>query len=174
MEITHLPHTMVIDSLRVSGIGSAILSDVVCIPPKLHGRHTTSGKSETLVALEDETSLVMSQKRVLDYQAIALVNYSKTLSAEHMGPDDFFAFLHDFKSMGIKNNEETTALQLRLRDLEKKCAKEVEDPAEEHDSSHLRNIKVKLTISSDTDHAAEISLTYCTCSLAPTTSGSLF
>ncbi|KAG8810699.1 hypothetical protein FRC17_002822, partial [Serendipita sp. 399] len=38
--------------------------------------------------------------------------------------------------------------------------KEIDDPAGEHDSSHLRNIKVKLTITAAEDHVAEISLTY--------------
>jgi hypothetical protein len=83
VEISHLPHTMVTESLRVAGMGQAMLSDVVAITPKNRCfKHGQSKKSETMVALEEEKELILSQRRVVDHQASILVNYSKSVTGK--------------------------------------------------------------------------------------------
>lgn len=161
MEIFHLPHTMESDSLRVAGVGDAILSDVVCITPKAHPANKKQIKSETLAALEDEKGLLESKRKVIDYQANLLLGYAGTLTGEHVAPDDMLSFLMNFVKLGESNAVTLTELNKEQREIEKKIAKEIEDPAEEHNDSHLRNMKVKLTINAEEDHDAEISLTYC-------------
>jgi hypothetical protein len=152
---------MVTESLRVAGMGQAMLSDVVAITPKTRSaKHGQSNKSETLIALEEEKELLLSQRRVVDHQASVLVNYSKSITGEHVAPDDMLAFLSSFVTLGDENAKAVQELNRRQRSIERKITKELDDPAEEHDSSHLRNIKVKLVINAEEDHVAEITLTY--------------
>jgi hypothetical protein len=152
---------MVTESLRVAGMGQAILSDVVAITPKNRAfKHGQSKKSETMIVLEEEKELILSQRRVVDHQASILVNYSKSITGEHVAPEDMLAFLTSFVTLGDENAKAIQELTRRQRSVESKIAKELDDPAEEHDSSHLRNIKVKLVINADEDHVAEITLTY--------------
>jgi len=161
VEISHLPHTMQTESLRVAGIGQAMLSDVVCITPKTkNSRARDAGKSEELLKLEEEKALLLGQKRVIDYQASVLVSYAHSMTSEHVSPEDMLSFLQRFTEMGEQSAKADVAFQKSLREIEKKIEKEIDDPAAEHDSSHLRNIKVKLTINAEEGHAAEISLTY--------------
>jgi hypothetical protein len=161
VEITHLPHTMQTESLRVAGIGQAMLSDVVCITPKSRtSKLGHAGKSEELLKLEEEKALLMGQKRVVDYQANILVGYARSITSEHVSPEDMLTFLQSFAAMGEQNAQADVTYQKSLREIEKKIEKELDDPAAEHDNSHLRNIKVKLSINAEESHAAEISLTY--------------
>ncbi|KAG8805852.1 hypothetical protein FRC19_007627, partial [Serendipita sp. 401] len=149
------------ESLRVSGIGQAILSDVVSITPKTPGsKYGSAGKSDKLVALEEEKELVNRQKQILDHQAKILVTYSQSITGESVNPDGMLEFLQNFAAAGDQNSKASVQLQSRLRQLEREIEKEINDPEEEHDSSHLRNIKIKLTITAAEDHVAEISLTY--------------
>ncbi|KAG8758986.1 hypothetical protein FRC14_006964 [Serendipita sp. 396] len=161
IEIAHLPHTMDTESLRVSGIGQAILSDVVSITPKTPGsKYGSAGNSDKLVALEEEKELVNRQKQILDHQAKILVTYSQSITGESVNPDGMLEFLQNFAAAGDQNSKASVQLESRLRQLEREIEKEINDPEEEHDSSHLRNIKIKLTITAAEDHVAEISLTY--------------
>jgi hypothetical protein len=161
VEISHLPHTMQTESLRVAGIGQAMLSDVVCIMPKNRASKLgQAGKSEELLKLEEQKAILMCQKRVIDHQANILVNYAHTMTSEHVSPEDMLTFLQSFTAMGEQNAQADVAYRKSLREIEMKIEKEVDDPAAEHDNSHLRNIKVKLTINAEEGHAAEISLTY--------------
>ncbi|KIM26318.1 hypothetical protein M408DRAFT_72909 [Serendipita vermifera MAFF 305830] len=161
VEISHLPHTMVTESLRVAGIGQAMLSDVVCTTPKTgaaKGGH--AGKSDGLIKLEEERALLLGQKRVIDYQANILVNYAYSMRSEHVSPEDMLNFLQNFNALGEQSAQADVEFQAKLRALDKKIEKEINDPVAEHDNSHLRNIKVKLTINAEENHVAEISLTY--------------
>lgn len=152
---------MVTESLRVGGMGQAMLSDVVAITPKsTSSKQDKSGKSAALVALEEEKGLIESQRRVLDHQALILVNYSKSITGEHVAPDDMLSFLSSFITIGDDNAKAIAELNRRQRDVEERIAKEIDDPAEGHSNTHLRNIKVKLVINSDEDHLAEVTLTY--------------
>ena len=152
---------MVTESLRVAGIGQAMLSDVVCIMPKSRVMKLgQAGKSDELIKLEEEKSLLLGQKRVIDYKAHILVNYAHSITSEHVSPEDMLAFLQNFNAMGEQSAQAEMEFQRSLRELDKKIEKELNDPVAEHDNSHLRNIKVKLTINAEESHVAEISLTY--------------
>lgn len=152
---------MVTESLRVAGIGQAMLSDVVCITPKSRAtRLGHTGKSDELLKLEEEKSLLLGQKRVIDHQANILVHYAHSMTSENVSPDDMFTFLQNFNAMGEQSAQADVTFQRKLRELDSKIEKEINDPVAEHDNSHLRNIKVKLTINADEGHMAEISLTY--------------
>ncbi|KAG8797867.1 hypothetical protein FRC17_002816, partial [Serendipita sp. 399] len=112
VEIAHLPHTMDTESLRVTGIGQAILSDVVCITPKSGGpKHGAAGKSDKLVALEEEKDLVLRQKQILDHQAKILVTYSQSITGEHVKPDLMLEFLQSFADAGDQNSKSSILLQ---------------------------------------------------------------
>lgn len=152
---------MVADSLRVAGFGNAMLSDVVCIPPKVQsGRSGNEDKSEALIALEQEKALIQGQRAVIDHQANILVSYSKSITGEHVAPDDMLSFLQRFVTLGDESAKAIIEIDARLRDVEKKIQNEIDEPTTKAQSHHSRFTKVKLTINAEDDHTAEISLTY--------------
>jgi hypothetical protein len=152
---------MVPDSLRVAGFGNAMLSDVVCTPPKVwNARPSQDDKSDALITLEQEKALIKSQRSVIDYQATVLVNYSRSLTGEHVPPEDMLSFLQRFITLGDENAKAVIELDARLRAVEKKIQNEIDEPTTKAQGHHSRYTKVKLTISAEEDHTAEISLTY--------------
>jgi hypothetical protein len=148
----------VTESLRVSGFGNAMLSDVVCTVPSLEFK--TSEKSDYVRELEAEKAHFEGHRRVVDHHADLLLSYAKGLTGEHVKPDDMAGFLEKFLAIGTKNVENIQEIEKRAADIDEKLKKEREEPTEKVNDSSKRKAKVKLVINAEDDHEAEISLTY--------------
>lgn len=153
-----MPSSIVTDSLRVSGFGNALLSDVVCTVPPLDFKATE--KSDCVRELEAEKAHLEGQRRVVDHHADLLLSYAKSLTGEHVKPDDMSEFLEKFLTIGTKNVENIQDIERRVANIDEKLKKEREEPTEKVDGSSKRKAKVKLVINAEDDHEAEVSLTY--------------
>lgn len=153
-----MPNSIVTESLRVSGFGNAMLSDVVCTVPPLDLKATE--KSDYVRELEVERARLDGQRRVIDHHADLLLAYAQGLTGEHVKPDDMAGFLEKFLTIGAKNVENIQDIERRVADIDEKLKKEREEPTEKVDGSIKRKAKVKLVINAEDDHEAEISLTY--------------
>ena len=89
--------------------GEIHLLDVVSVV-NTSKEYAADSPSELIRTLKVKKTALESEKRVREHEADLLVNYAKTLSAEHVSPDQLSDFLHNFVNSGRKNLEAVSAL----------------------------------------------------------------
>lgn len=104
MEIRGLPSSIDTQAIRVSGLGTARLFDVVCtVGTNNAASYAVESSSEVIRILKVKKSLLETEKRVLDHEAELLVSYGKTLTGEHVNTTQMSQFLEMFVTQGQKN-----------------------------------------------------------------------
>ena len=104
VQIESLPSTIDTHSVRVSGLGDARLSDVVCtIGADNEASYSPDGPSELIRLLTVQKQALEQEKDMRDREAELLVNYAKTLTGEHVTPVNMSSFLGDFVEQGRLN-----------------------------------------------------------------------
>ncbi|KAH9000880.1 hypothetical protein EDB86DRAFT_3063731 [Lactarius hatsudake] len=87
IQISHLPGSIDTDSARVSGLGDAQLSDVVCsVGRGIEGIDPLS-TGEVVRKLRAKKKALVQDREALDDISDTMVNYSKTLAGDTVSPD---------------------------------------------------------------------------------------
>jgi hypothetical protein len=97
VEIEGLPSTIDTHTVRVSGLGDARLSDVVCtIETNSESSYAPDSSSELIRLLDVQKQALESEKRIRKEEAELLVKYAQTLTGEHVSPTNMSTFLENF------------------------------------------------------------------------------
>ncbi|KAH9059614.1 hypothetical protein EDB87DRAFT_1735645 [Lactarius vividus] len=87
IQISHLPGSIDTDSARVSGLGDAQLSDVVCSVGRRIDEIDPLSTSEVVRKLQAKKSTLIQDRGALDDISGTMVNYSRTLVGGTVSPD---------------------------------------------------------------------------------------
>ncbi|KAH9000882.1 hypothetical protein EDB86DRAFT_470656 [Lactarius hatsudake] len=87
IQISHLPGSIDTDSARVSGLGDAQLSDVVCSVGRGIEEIDPLSTGEVVRKLRAKKKALVQDREALDGISDTMVNYSKTLAGDTVSPD---------------------------------------------------------------------------------------
>ncbi|EJD04807.1 uncharacterized protein FOMMEDRAFT_80022 [Fomitiporia mediterranea MF3/22] len=123
LSITSLSSCIDTDSARITGLGDAMLSDVICtiidardIPPSSDG--------DVLEALERRREMLEGEKKLCSKASDMLAQYGRSMAAEYTTPDTVTLFADSLVQRGAKSLEEAKALDEQIADLDKELEKE--------------------------------------------------
>lgn len=159
VQIKGLAGTIDTQSVRVSGLGSAKLFDVVCTIDGTTLATPTEKDSpiEAIRVLKVKKLALESEKRVREHEADLLVNYAKTLTGEHVSPVQMASFLESFVEQGRKNLAAVTVLGEDILAIDR----EIETITQAMMAKKgVSNGEVTVVIGVDEDSAVELKLTY--------------
>ncbi|TFK61692.1 hypothetical protein BDN72DRAFT_863410 [Pluteus cervinus] len=156
IEITGLPSTINTDSVRVSGLGDTHLFDVVChtVAPVQTDSETAQDGTKSLK--ERQISL-QNAKAVYQREAELLYSYAKTLTGEHVKPEQMTAFLTGYGEQSRKNSAAVEAIDREIASIDAEIAKAKYKVATKVGSSWGT---VTVVIGTDIDDSIELKLTY--------------
>lgn len=117
IEITGLPSAIDTQSVRVSGLGEARLSDVVCTLG--NNKSALDASVEAIRILRAKKVTLESERRVREHEADILVNYAKTLNGEHVSPSQMAQFLESFVEQGRKNLEGVAVIGDKIVEIDR-------------------------------------------------------
>ncbi|KAG5720441.1 Protein F37C4.5 [Termitomyces sp. T112] len=127
VEISGLSESIDTQSVRVSGLEQARLYDVVCtIGGGKDMSYVPDSPSEIIRLLQVKKHALESEKRVREHEADLLMNYAKTLSGEHVLPNQMNTFLESFVERGRKNIKDIAELDEKIIALGRQIERETE------------------------------------------------
>lgn len=143
--------------MRVSGLDDkARLFDVVCTTGNISVEPKDSTAEKIRLLRVQKTSLE-SQKRVLQYEADTLVNYAKTLEAQHVSPGDMTSFLEAFVDKGRKNLVAVADIDEEVLSVEREIDRITSSASKTSGNS---NTQVTIVLNADEAASADLKLTY--------------
>ncbi|KAJ7199003.1 hypothetical protein GGX14DRAFT_664691 [Mycena pura] len=154
IEITELPSCIDTHSVRVSGLGDARLFDVVCTARAPRSHHAPS---EAVRVLNAQRLALEGQKRVRDYESDLLVTYARTLTGEHVAPQQMGEFLQSFVEQGRTNLEVVAALDEKIVAVDRQIEREQEKDAARKGAA---TGEVTIVVGSDAPARVDLKLTY--------------
>jgi len=158
VEITQLPSSLEQDSIRVDGIGNAIISDVIYHPPtsaQLNEQHT-----EALKQLRTKKKVLQDEKETLETQEYILKQYSDSVSVKDTAASSLQTFLEVYQ-------ERKTAINTGLREVGDKIQQVDDEIVEENkrynkdEESKIRATRITVIVTANVDGPAELSVMYC-------------
>ncbi|KZT61873.1 hypothetical protein CALCODRAFT_446881 [Calocera cornea HHB12733] len=158
VQITKLPTCMDESSLRVDGLGNAVIFDVIYerLTPE---RNIPKASSEKVQDLETQLAALKRELKVLQSQTTVLDEFSHTLTAKDVSPAQLIEFLSLLSDKGRALNEKVEATQRRIKESELALAAErrSEGPIEQ-----VTKLATKVTVIVLAEHAgkAELTVTY--------------
>ena len=121
IQISHLPGSIDTESARVSGLGDAQLSDVVCSVGQVIEEIDTQSTSEVIRKLQVKKDALVDDRISLDGIAGTLIGYSKTLVGDTVSPnraEKFFENLltrsQTLRSQRVEMEEEILQLTRKI------------------------------------------------------------
>ncbi|KAG8951561.1 hypothetical protein FRC04_005847 [Tulasnella sp. 424] len=154
--VTKLPSCLDGESIRVEGVGNAVIFDVIYSPPPKDSK--PKGTEETK-ALRDEISKLESDRAILQEQSGLLEGYSKSLKSDKSdigALNQFFSTYteqkRDINSGLVKVNEELDAAQKKLDEKLRELRAD--------DEESKRSAKVTIIVLAEKGGKAELSLWY--------------
>lgn len=156
--ITSLPSCIDTESARITGLGDAVLFDVVCTvedardaPPNADG--------DALKVLERRRGVLEGEKALRGCAADILVEHGHTLSAEYTTASTVEAYLDSLLQRGSSILEQAEAIDAQLADVDKEIEKEKRRLQKERLKAAARG-RVSAVIMAKHSGSAEITLTY--------------
>ncbi|TFK61460.1 hypothetical protein BDN72DRAFT_965157 [Pluteus cervinus] len=153
IEISGLSSSINTDSVRVSGLGDARLFDVVC---SLSPQRSETTQDATNSLKERKVSL-QNAKAIHQQEAELLYSYAKTLTGEHVKPEQMTAFLAGYGEQSRKCGAAVEAIDREINDIDTEIAKVKDKSATKVGSSRGT---VTVVIGTDIDDTIELKLTY--------------
>ncbi|EJT99103.1 hypothetical protein DACRYDRAFT_24162 [Dacryopinax primogenitus] len=142
VQISKLPTCMDESSLRVDGIGNAVIFDVIYerLSPKLT---VPKASSEKVAALEIEEATLRRELKVLTIQTSILGDFSKSLTAKDVNPSQLVEFMGILEDKGTSLEEMREKTHKRLQEVQLEIAVERNGqiPSEE-----ARKLATKVTV----------------------------
>ncbi|KAL5486028.1 hypothetical protein ACEPAI_7072 [Sanghuangporus weigelae] len=157
LSITSLPSCIDTESARVTGLGDAVLFDVVCTVDD--ARDVDDTKSATLNELERRRFTLESEKTLRNKAADILMQYGRSLSAEYSTTNGVESFLDSFVRRGSVVLKEVETLDEQIAQLGKEIAKEQRKIQKERQKAETLG-RVSAVIMAKRAGKAEITLTY--------------
>ncbi|KAL5525761.1 hypothetical protein ACEPAG_7098 [Sanghuangporus baumii] len=157
LSITSLPSCIDTESARVTGLGGAVLFDVVCTVDD--ARDVDDTKSATLNELERRRFTLESEKTLRSKAADILMQYGHSLSAEYSTTNTVESFLDSFVRRGSVALKEVETLDEQIAQLGKEIAKEQRKIQKERQKAETLG-RVSAVIMAKRAGEAEITLTY--------------
>ena len=157
VEITQLPSSLEADSIRVDGIGNAIISDVIYHPPT--SVHLNEQHTEALKQLGTKKKILQDEKETLERQEQVLKQYSASVSVKDMGAISLQSFLEVYQ-------KRKAAINTGLREVSDKI-QQVDDEIVEENKQHnkdeeskIRATRITVIVTANADGPAELSVIY--------------
>ena len=157
LSITSLPSCIDTDSARVTGLGDAVLFDVVCTVDD--AEDTDDSKNAKLNELERRRSTLERQKELRTTAAEVSVRYGRTLSAEHASAKVVESFVDSLVQRGATALKDLESIDEQIADLCKEIAKEQRRIQKERQKAETRG-RVSAVIMAKRGGKVEITLTY--------------
>lgn len=154
VHIERLPSLIVEDSIRVEGTGTAVIFDVVCHAPtqKPSSFQAVVTANQSLLALQKERSIVQEE---FDF----LGSYGRSLDSKSVNIDDVQRFLDMYtpRQIAVAKRIQGLDAQIAMAQIELRKAQRQTYTDRQGEK---RGTKVTVTVLSETDHNAELTLTY--------------
>lgn len=157
VEIAHLPTVLDQDSLRVDGIGNAVIVDVIYHPPT--SNDSDKKHQDAVKDLTRKRQVFEEEKAILAQQASVLEKYSSSLTAADATAGKLEEFMDVFVKQKTHLDAETRALVEKIEGVEKEVEAEKKAWSVD-DESKARAARVTVVVTATKDGAAELSLTY--------------
>ncbi|KZS91095.1 hypothetical protein SISNIDRAFT_487784 [Sistotremastrum niveocremeum HHB9708] len=156
VEIIHLPSVLDEDSIRVDGIGKAVIFDVIYKPPMPTKKSTDS---ETLKALLKKKALLDSRQHILEREDSILTSYSNNIDSQHVDSQKLAEFFTLYQERKAALDLQLLELQETLKDTEKEIEEE-RKLVKSDKKSQKRGVKIVVVVLAEEDGPAELSLSY--------------
>ena len=164
MFIEKLPTCLDRDSIRVEGVGNAVIFDVVYHPPPVVNPNTTKPEERAkLKEVEQRIATLQSEKKIREDQSDVLDGYAKTMNAEKSDAKALIGFLDLFSQRKRDIHENVQAIGNQIEEVEKE-AEELRKLLWEDAGSMGRKAKISVIALAATDGKASLLVSYGTCS----------
>ncbi|KAG8783180.1 hypothetical protein FRC12_020013 [Ceratobasidium sp. 428] len=155
--IERLPSCVNEDSIRVDGVGSAVIFDVVYHRPTNPTRSTSDDKavsecSRILSALQKERDIIKDQSNFLN-------TYGKTLDTKNINIGDMERFLDLFVPRQVATAKRIQELDDQITEADRSL-NAARSKVYEDSRGAKRGTKITVTVLSETEGRAELMLTY--------------
>ena len=157
VEIVQLPTVLDQDSIRVDGIGNAVIVDVLYHPPT--SKNSDKKHQEAVKDLKRKLQVFKEEKAILAGQATVLEKYSSSLTAAGATVEKLEEFMDVFVKQKTHLDAETRALTEKIEGIEKEIEAEKKAWSVD-DESKVRAARVTVVVAATKDGTAELSLTY--------------
>ena len=148
------------DSIRVDGVGNAVIFDVVYHPPAAADPETKKREvNASLKAVEDKLRTLNKDKDIRDDQEAFLGKYAGTINAEKYDGKSMLDFLDSYWERKRSIFQDIEALKAQIKDLEKE-AKELRKDLKQDSASLKRRVKVSVVALAANDGKARLVLSY--------------
>ena len=153
-----MPSSLEKDSIRVDGIGNAIISDVIYHPPT--SVHSNEQYTEALRQLGTKMKILGDEKGTLEKEAHVLKQYSDSVSVKTTDASGLQTFLEVYQ-------KRRAVINLGLREVGDKLQQiddEVLEEKRRHDKdeeSKIRATRITVIVTANVDGPAELSVIYC-------------
>lgn len=119
IHITSIPSCVDTDSARITGLGDAILFDVICTVPEGRGLFARPASSPAIAALERKRAVLQGERNLQGHAADILVRYGQRLSTEKdHGGLEVDTFLDGMLKRGSAALKETEELDAKIAELD--------------------------------------------------------
>ncbi|KAG9004369.1 hypothetical protein FRB94_002458 [Tulasnella sp. JGI-2019a] len=158
--IERLPNSLDRDSIRVEGLGNAVIFDVIyhSSPPNGGADKDTPGH-KAFVETGKRISKLQSEKSTVEEQIKMLGSYSTTMKADLVDHSKLASFLTLYEERKRKLNESLQSLDEEIQ-MAQETEEEQRDALFLDEESKKRTIKVTVVVLADEDGPAELSLSY--------------
>ncbi|KAG9037268.1 hypothetical protein FRB95_006211 [Tulasnella sp. JGI-2019a] len=155
-----LPNQIDEDSIRVEGLGNAVIFDVIYKPPPPTLAPKAQDESQTaLRSAKKRLAKLESEKQIFEDKAGFLDKYAKTLNAEKTDGADLDKFLTLYETEKGRINDKLVEVEELITAAEKDVQEE-EEKLSIDDVGKKRMMGVTVIVIADTDGKAELSLSY--------------
>ncbi|KIO31147.1 hypothetical protein M407DRAFT_138713 [Tulasnella calospora MUT 4182] len=154
--IAGLPSCLDSESIRVEGVGNAVIFDVIYSPPP---KDTKPKDTEETKSIRDEVAKLKSDRAILEEQSRLLESYSNSLKSDKSDVGaltDFFGMYTDQKRA---INADLAKLSDEISEAEKKLLEKLKELRTDDESSR-RGAKVTIIVLAEKKGKAELSLWY--------------
>ncbi|KZO92067.1 hypothetical protein CALVIDRAFT_504819 [Calocera viscosa TUFC12733] len=158
VQITKLPSCMDESSLRVDGLGNAVIFDVIYerLTPE---RNIPKASSEKVQEIETQLAALRRELKVLQSQTTVLDDFSHTLTAKDVSPAQLVEFLGLLSDKGGVLNEKVEDVQRKIKDKEVALAVERRGQVPSEEATKLAT-KVTVVVLAEQEGKAELTVTY--------------
>ncbi|KDN41052.1 hypothetical protein RSAG8_07758, partial [Rhizoctonia solani AG-8 WAC10335] len=156
VHIERLPSCLNGDSIRVDGTGTAVIFDVVYHAPSYSG---SSSSDESVTTAQRTLDTLQKERDIAREQSQFLASYGKTLDSKNVNIEDVQQFLDMFGPRQIAVAKRIQEFDVQIgkarKELDEARSKTYQDRQGEK-----RGARVTVTVLTETDGKAELSLTY--------------
>ncbi|KAG8932274.1 hypothetical protein FRC01_014805 [Tulasnella sp. 417] len=154
--ITRLPNCLESDSIRVEGVGNAVIFDVIYSPPPKGSKPNDTDETKKL---REEVAKLKSDRTILEEQSRLLESYSKSLKSDKSDVGALTEFFGMYTDQKRVINADLAKLNDDISEAEKKLSDKLRELRADDESSR-RGAKVTIIVMAEKAGKAELSLWY--------------